>query len=415
MTPPPADNASRDEVLATTRRLEDAVADLRRLDASRLARAWEDAVEETASRFRPGAGDGDGLRGRLARTSGLSPEGLDAGMAAILDGVRTPAALALLRTDVRAADRRPGLAILPSNLPGLAVQTLLPALAVRRPLLLKSSRGEAVFAPAFVGTLARREPVLGRALAALTWRGGDREIEDAVLPRMGRVVAYGDDGTMASLDERLDGDGSQKLVPRGARISLAVMDHDAIDADLLRGLAEDVALFDQRGCLSPHALLVLGADGTRAREIADRLAGELAELANRWPPGRAGDEGALAAVRSLRDEAVMRGLHLGRPLGGLRDGTVRVEAPGNGRPIEPSPGLRTLTVHPLPDAGAVRRVLRPWRDRVQGAAVAGDAAGSVAAFLRRLGVTHIAPPGELQRPDLGTWANGGVEPLDLFA
>ena len=56
--------------------------------------------------------------------------------------------------------------ILAGNLPALAVQPLLPALALRRPVLLKSPSAEPLFAPAFLEALTRREPRLAGAVAA---------------------------------------------------------------------------------------------------------------------------------------------------------------------------------------------------------------------------------------------------------
>jgi hypothetical protein len=41
------------------------------------------------------------------------------------------------------------------------------------------------------------------------------------------------------------------------------------------------------------------------------------------------------------------------------------------------------------------------------------AAGRLAAALAALGVSRIAPPGDLQRPD-ALWHNGGVSPLAAF-
>ena len=92
------------------------------------------------------------------------------------------------------------------------------------------------------------------------------------------------------------------------------------------GLARDVALFDQRGCLSVVAVYTDGDP----QALASRLARELAELAERWPPGPR-DRFLSAAVQHLRLDAEMRGLwHSELP---LREGTVIVE---------PEPALESL-------------------------------------------------------------------------
>ena len=102
----------------------------------------------------------------------------------------------------------PVLAVLASNLPALAVQPLLPALALRRPVLLKSPSSEPLFAPAFLAALTRREPRLAGAVAAATWPGGDAELEAPLLAAAGAVVAYGGAEALADLARRAAGKAS---------------------------------------------------------------------------------------------------------------------------------------------------------------------------------------------------------------
>ena len=104
----------------------------------------------------------------------------------------------------------------------------------------------------------------------------------------------------------------------------------------------------------------------------------------------------------------MRGLH--QPALPLAAGTVIVESDAR---LRPTPGLRTVRGHPLPDLGRLPAVLAPWRGRLQGAAVVGLGSAeeaTLAAALERLGVSRVAAPGELQAPDT-RWHNGGVDPL----
>jgi hypothetical protein len=82
--------------------------------------------------------------------------------------------------------------------------------------------------------------------------------------------------------------------------------------------------------------------------------------------------------------------------------------------FRPTPGLRAVRVHPLPDLDRLPEILAPWRDRLQGAALAGDAAWVLAPALRRLGLSRFASPGDLQSPD-AAWHNGGVDPLAALA
>lgn len=365
---------------------------LREIPSEDLLAAWGATVEAFLD---PGSPERRALDPDLARTTRLSPAGLAAALEAVLGGVRTgPAGALLAEAEAVPPEARGGgpvLAILASNLPALAVQPLWPALALRRPILLKSPSAEPLFVPAFLDALVRREPRLAGAVAAAAWPGGDARVEAPLLDGAATVIAYGDEPALADLRRRAPG----KVVEYGPKTSLAVVEEGGIE-----GLARDVALFDQRGCLSVAAVYT-----TRdAEELAARLEGELAELARQWPPGPA-DPAALAAVQQARLEAEMRGLRAARLP--VPAGTVLVEpAPA----FRPSPGLRTVRVHPLPDLGRLPGILEPWRGRLQGAALAGEDAWRLAPALAALGISRCARPGELQSPDV-TWHNGGIHPL----
>ena len=107
-------------------------------------------------------------------------------------------------------------------------------------------------------------------MAALTWRGGRGELEEPLLAVAGRVLAYGDDAAIASLRRR----EAAKLVPYGAKTSLAVVGADVDPAEVAAGLARDVALFDQR-------------DAAKLRTISEsRESRELLRVASRFQDRR---------------------------------------------------------------------------------------------------------------------------------
>ncbi len=322
--------------------------------------------------------------------------------------------------ELRTGPRDPGgpepgaglvLVILASNLPALAVQPLLPALAARRPVLLKSPSSEPLFAPAFVRALAHRLPPVAEAVAAASWRGGDEAIEAPLLARCETILAYGGDEALANLRRRAAEAGGARLVSYGARTSLAAVARDADLGASAAGIARDVALFDQRGCLSVAAVYVEG-DEARSRELARALAESLGRRAASWPPGPA-EPGELAAVQQVRTEASLRRLFAPGVAGASGDparGTVVVEPRAS---FQPTPGLRTVRVHPVADLAPLPAILEPWRGRLQGAALAGERALALAGALESLGVSRIAPPGELQSPD-ARWHNGGIDPLEVL-
>lgn len=370
-------------------------AELEEADGGALRIAWERTIDELLD---PVSAPRRALDPQWLETTTLSPAGLQAAAEAVLGGVRG-APLHELWTEAEALqpeERGPVAVILASNLPALAVQPLLPALALRRPVLLKSPSAEPLFAATLVRRLAARHPALGAGVAAVTWPGGDREIEDAVFARCARVLAYGDEATIADLAGRL----GRRLVAYGPRISIAVVGADVDPGRVAPGLARDVALFDQRGCLSIHAVFTAGDP----RALATRLVEQLERLHRAWPPGPA-PRGQLAAVQQLRLEADMRELF--RPPLDIAAGTVVVEPrPG----LRANPGLRSVRVHPIPELARLPSLLADWEGRLQGVAVAGEDAVGLTSELERLGVSRVVPPGELQSPD-ALWHNGGVHPL----
>ena len=94
--------------------------------------------------------------------------------------------------------------------------------------------------------------------------------------------------------------------------------------------------------------------------------------------------------------------------GGCVEGAVIVEEDTR---LRPSPGLRLVRIHHLERLEDLPPLLSPWRDQLQGAALA--AAASLQSPLAALGVSRFAAPGELQSPD-ATWHNGGIDPLDAL-
>ena len=359
--------------------------------------AWGDTVDA----FRdPQSAERQSLDPSLTRLCRLSPPGLDAGLEAVLGGVSRDAA-APLSNEAEAwrhqsGDRGLIVVSLAANLPGLAVQPLLPALLLGHPVVVKSPSSEPLFAPAFVRALTRRLPALASALAAITWKGGDQSLEAPLLTAASRILAYGEAESIADLRSRAPG----KVFAYGPKTSLAVVDGSTAPESVAPGLARDIALFDQRGCLSIQAIYTDG----NARDLATRLAAELQDLADKWPPGPL-DPVAAAGVQQVRTEAALRGLFCAAtPLGA---GTVVIEPEPHFRP---SPGLRTVRVQPLQSLERLPEILVEWSGRLQGAALAGDQARALQPALEALGLSRFAAPGQLQTPD-ASWHNGGVHPF----
>lgn len=396
-----AATATPDSLRRSAERLaRDGGAALARLPVARRLAVWAETIEALLD---PGSAERRRLLPRLLESSGLSAEGLCEALEVVLGGVREAPARALA---ARAAERAPESpvpgfdgVVLAGNLPALAVQSVLPALVAGRPLLLKSASNEPHFAPALLAALAEREPALAEAFAAVSFPGADIERLDAAFAGARRVVAYGGAAAVAELGARF----GDRLLAHGPRASVALVSADVEPLLAARKLARDIALFDQRGCLSVQAIYVEGDPAP----LLEALGWALAIEHRRLPPGAIVPATA-AAVQQLRGEWALRGLAATELP--LAVGTVLVEPELR---FTPSPGARTVRLHPVERLDRALAALTPWRGRLQGAALAGAAAWKLTEPLSRLGLSRLAQPGELQLAEAG-WQNGGIDPAKLF-
>lgn len=374
----------------------DGAAALASVPIERRLAAWCSAIEALLD---PESDERRALLPALLATARLSPEGLVEALDVVLGGVGEQPARARAAQLPSTEERAPIGVVLAANLPALAVETVLPALLLGRPLLLRSSTREPLFAPALVAALAAREPALGTAFAALAWPHARSDLTRAAFGPMERVIGYG----AADSTEALSRAYGERFHARGPKASVALVAgvHDPLVA--ARRIARDVALVDQRGCLSVQAVWTTGD----ARELAQALAWALAIEARRLPPGPI-EPATAVAVQQLRGAAALSGALIGDL--SLEEGSVLL-ADGGFRPV---PGLRTVRVHGVATLAQALDELAPARGQLQGAALEGDEATARGdEIATRLGLARVAPAGELQRAGADP-VGGGVAPIDLL-
>ncbi len=271
--------------------------------------------------------------------------------------------------------------VLASNVPGLAVPAIALSCLAGAATVVKSGRADRLSAPAFHRALAAVDPDLAATVVTAYWPGGSTEVEDAILGRADVVVASGADASVAILARRL----GARVVAQGARTSIAVAPGDAEHA-VVAGLASDVALYEQRGCLSPHAVFVVGD----AAGFAERLRTALDDVARALPPPL-----ATTAERAVHRLAVEEARFGGATVLESTGGTVIVGAAGT------EVGRRTVFVHPLRAPGELATRFAPAT--VECVGVAGVVVD--ADVLRRQGVARLCPIGAMQRPRID-WPRG---------
>lgn len=343
----------------------------------------------------------------LPGATGFSVEMIRHGLPLLLDPLRANEVRALLMREL--GPRRPSAPaliahIMSGNIPALSASSVILSLAIGSCALVKPARGDRAFPRLFVDSIAAIDAQLGACVEVTYWSGGSRAVEDVVFRESDLVVAFGSDASIDAIRARCRG----HFIGHGHRISIAVITREMLASPAtLAGLAEDVSLWDQRGCLSPQVCFV-ETDYERACAFGAALGPALDAAAARLPPGVL-DLEEQTAIRRFRDDAEWRALagervRLLTPTSGL-SWTIVIEA----EPVfRPTPLGRSLRILPLAQIDRVRDIIVPARGMLEAAGVAASAERrpEVNAILRAAGVHWITDIGQMQRPSLA-WTQGG--------
>ena len=384
-----------------------------RLDAAVRARPRARPLRETvaalaaaAARWRADAA----LAAALPAATQLSPQMVAAAMSIAAEAFDPGAMTALVERELgagaasRPAPDGPALVahVLASNVPALALPAVAHACLVGAAVLVKSGRDDPLSAPAFQRALEAVDPALAATVVTAYWPGGDAEREDALFRRADVLVVTGSDRTLTALGAGPFGD----VVAHGPRMSVALVGRRALAHPdrVAEALALDVALHDQRGCLSPHAVYVETGGRVEPRAFAERVAAALDTVRARLPAG-ARDVGDRARIGLAATEAEwLPGVAAFARPGGL----VIYEPSAR---LRPTCGLRTIRVHPLSGPQELAPLL--GEGMVECVGLAGVDPAPLVEALRERGVSRICPVGRMQRPSL-SWPRGQHAPLGVL-
>ncbi|MDZ7343358.1 MAG: hypothetical protein ONA90_02465, partial [candidate division KSB1 bacterium] len=107
---------------------------------------------------------------------------------------------------------------------------------------------------------------------------------------------------------------SRQLAGFGDRFSLALVDPNAVGPEQLKGLAYDVCMYEQMGCLSPQAILLLTDQWEAVENFCNAFADAMAKMSEQLPVGRRTPaqhaavqqwRGALAARRAAGEKIIL--------------------------------------------------------------------------------------------------------------
>ncbi len=399
-----SDDTSEAALRETLSRLESAGETLRRRDpesiADALLRAWELIAD-------PERALGRAARDELPKSTGLSLPMVAwalaatfsrAGASEMADAVRSMAP----PPGMIAAPVRSSVLILAGNVFTACVAPWSFALLARSPLLVKASSRDDVLPRLFHVALAETDPVLADACAVFSFPSGSPPLEATLLSRADVVSAYGSDATLSAIRSRLS--ANTIFVPHGnglgvGYVTRAMLDDDESARAAADAFALDVAAYDQRGCLSPHAIWVEQGGRLDARQWAGLLSNALAHQNEQLPRGVLPMAAGAAQIQ-------WRGVALARGVLFEGDGwAVSYEGPAA---LRISPGWRNVMVLDSAGIDSFSRGLAPLGVHLKCVGVAGDedARLAVAGALVPPLAARVSEAGQLQRPSLLALADG---------
>ncbi|MEX0979763.1 MAG: acyl-CoA reductase [Gemmatimonadota bacterium] len=264
------------------------------------------------------------------------------------------------------------------NVPGVSVTSLVRGLLVKSPVLLKPGRSDAVLPVLFARALADADPEVAKAVAVVYWPGGEGDAEAESLRRADLVVAYGGEAALRAVRDRLP--VTTRFLPYHHRISFGVIAREAGEggaagsapgvARVARDAARAAALFDRRGCVSPHLFYVEEGGEVAPREWARMIAEGLREVERELPSGAvtAGEASEVHQFRGTAELSAAAGsgveLHRDEGIGWTvifdPDPAFEVSCPG-----------RTVRVKPVHDVREIAELVRPYGALLQTVGFAG--------------------------------------------
>ncbi len=290
------------------------------------------------------------------------------------------------------------------SVPGVGTTSLIRALLVKSPSLVKPGSGDVTLVVGFLRLLWEEDPELAACAAALYWRGGAEEsrlLEDRAFQEADQVVVYG--GWEVTERVRKSVPAHVRVVSHGPRVGVVVAGRDTSP----EAVADAAAVFDQRGCVSPQVVLFLGTMEATAA-WARRLHGALSDVAVEYPPGPV-DPALASRLHQLRGALELRaaGGEEVLVLGGGGSSTVVVAGLVDVEPL----GGRTVWIVPCRDRSALDRGLEAMGPVLQSVGVDEPALREIVAVrAAAAGASRIVPVRELAFPP-AEWLHDGSRPL----
>ncbi len=293
------------------------------------------------------------------------------------------------------------LLVLAGNLFTGCIKPILYSLVSGSELWVKPSRRDLLFPTWFCAAVRDTSESVG-CTAPVTM------VEDglAMVGDVDRVEVFGSDATIATWKGALQHSNPVAgFVGHGHGLGVALVTPEGLENDAehqwpwAQALAMDVAAYDQRGCLSPHAVILLGGDNSRSGSFGLQLHRALTDLEEKLPRGT-------LSVEQRAEEHQWRAV--ASTVGTLWEGEAHgVSWEGHLQSLRPSPGLRNISLFQCENMEQVVQILAPVGSHLRALAVAGHCGpavqGAASVYFPQC---RIMPAGAMQKPPLYEHADG---------
>lgn len=376
-----------------------ASAGLHAMGMQRRADGIAAAAERLLAQDRPGASE---LRAALLRSTGLSAPMIEWGLTSTLTSLNAEA-LRSLGADANGEGPRDLVAvILSANVFTAPLRAMVLPLLIGAPVVCKASSRDDVMAHAFADALRSVDRELGDALQVVTFGRDDPDALQALVARAARVSVYGDDDSIAYIASAVP--PGARLSPHGQGVGAIYLPWQCLRTPreallVARRIAIDVSAYDQRGCLSPHFVLVQSGGAVDAAALAELLhQPSMVELEKLLP------RGPLTGPNNAQ-QMQWRGVASAR--GTLFKGAAHSVSHEGRNPLRLSPGYRNIGVYDCNSAAMCAELLLPFEQHLKAMAVGGDPdARTELADALEPATPHLCQIGTLQSPQLDAPVDG---------
>lgn len=273
--------------------------------------------------------------------------------------------------------------ILPNNVETAILRPLFWSILGRNNTRVKLPSHGASFAQLVVDALRQTDALLAQSLSSLRLDRHDDASLHAFLLGADAVHVFGRDETVHAMRQRMH----ERVVAHGSGLGLVVVPRGTVDVEVASRIALDVARHDQRGCLSPHAVIVEEGSPEEALAWARALHAALTQLDHDVPRGTLSNHEA-QTERMWRDVAMATG-----EVFATASHAVSAEET---QPPRDCPGLRNIAVHAMTSA-ALDALVHSLGTHVKcvGALNEGHALQLRARFVE---ASDVVPVGRMQTP-----------------